>query len=199
MTRWQQLYLEDQRVLSAPVSACAHYALEYFRGAGKSHLLDLGCGVGRDSALLVNGGLKVTGSDAAFSGLRLAQRHNATLVTPPPLAQADARHLPFGDEAFEGIYCFGMLHEFVGENAKEDVARVMQEIRRVLQPGGCLVLATLAGDPAQGLPHLQMFTEPMFDEATRLLACVDKGLYDDVGCTGCHGYRVWRGTFVKTG
>jgi len=194
MTRWQQFYLEDQRVLTAPPSDTVRYALDVFKQAGKTTLLDLGCGTGRDTTILSASNPKICGVDAAHSGLVLAKERNPGLG----LVEADARQLPFRDEYFDGIYCFGLMHEFVGEGAKGNVLKVMQEIARTLKTGGLLVLTTLAGEPEQGLPHLQMFTEAMFDEIhPTSLERLEKSLHDDIGCTGLRGYKVWRGVYRK--
>jgi ubiquinone/menaquinone biosynthesis C-methylase UbiE len=194
MTRWQQFYLEDQRVLTAPPSDTVRYALDVFKQAGKTILLDLGCGVGRDTTTFSESNPKITGVDAAHSGLALAKERNPSLR----LVEADARLLPLADECFDGIYCFGLLHEFVGQTAKGDVLKVMRETARLLQMGGLLVLATLAGEPEQGLPHLQMFTEAMFDEIhPASLERLEKSLHEDIGCTGSREYKVWRGIYRK--
>lgn len=194
MTRWQQFYREDQRVLNAPPSDTVYYALDVFKQAEATNLLDLGCGVGRDTIPLSESYPGISGVDAAHSGLILARERNPGLR----LIEGDARQLPFQNDYFDGIYCFGLLHEFVGETAKGDVAQVMREIARILQPGGLLVLATLAGEPEQGLPHLQMFTEAMFAEIHPAnLECLEKSLHDDIGCTGLRGYKVWRGVYRK--
>ncbi|MFN8494666.1 MAG: class I SAM-dependent methyltransferase [Caldilineaceae bacterium] len=197
MTRWQQFYLEDQRVLTVPPSACAHYAVAYFQHANQKLLLDLGCGVGRDTLLLAQSGLQVIGVDAAPAGLIMAQQRNAGHPHSFILVEADARCLPFPAATFAGVYCFGLLHEFVGETATADVQQVMGEIARVLQPGGSLLLAVLAGEPTQGLPQVQMFSEQMLDEVTAGFACIEKCLYDDVGCTGRADYKIWRGAYSK--
>jgi ubiquinone/menaquinone biosynthesis C-methylase UbiE len=197
MTRWQQLYLEDKRVLSASASICAQQAAKYFRGDNKHTILDLGCGVGRDTVILAASGLNVLGVDAAHSGLVLAKRQSQRTSHGFELAEADARRLPFPPAAFEGVYCFGLLHEFVSATAAEDVSQVISEIERLLQPDGRLVLAVLAGEPALGLPHVRMFTEQMFDEATRRFKCVDKKNYEDIGCTGKSDYPIWMGKYVK--
>ncbi len=69
MTRWQQLCLMDPRVQTAPPSQYAQAAADYFWRAHKWTILDLGCGAGRDMAVLVNNGLRVTGVDAAVPAL----------------------------------------------------------------------------------------------------------------------------------
>jgi ubiquinone/menaquinone biosynthesis C-methylase UbiE len=121
------------------------------------------------------------------------------IATPVRLAyvEADAHHLPFADSLFEGIYCFGLLHEFVGETAAVDVQQTMHEIHRILKPAGLLILTTLAGDPQAGLPHVQLFSETMFDAVTSMFQRIEKRTYADLGCTGQSGYNIWYGQFTK--
>ncbi len=197
MTRWEQLYQEDERVIRVHHSLAAERAAEAFRQRSARLILDLGCGVGRDTFYLCEEGLQVIGADAAESGLALTIRNKRASGGWPLFVQADARELPFLAAHFEGLYCFGLLHEFTGETKAEDVHQVMSEILRVLKPGGLLALAVLSGDPEKGLPHVQLFTEQMFDEATASFHLIEKQVYDDVGCTGRMDYRVWRGLFAK--
>jgi ubiquinone/menaquinone biosynthesis C-methylase UbiE len=113
------------------------------------------------------------------------------------LVAADARYLPFRDGSFEGVYCFGLLHEFTGEHREEDVARVMGEIERLLCNRGILTLAVLSGDPAQGLPAVQLFNRQMFEQATSDVQPIEIKAYDDVGCTSRSDYHIWYGLFEK--
>jgi ubiquinone/menaquinone biosynthesis C-methylase UbiE len=197
MTRWQRLYREDVRVSSSPRSECAQEAVEAFRRHQKRVILDLGCGAGRDAFFLAHTDLAVIGLDAARSGLEMAHQRAKAENTHLPLTEADARRIPFPDACFEGVYCFGLLHEFVGEGAAAAVEMVMREVHRVLQPAGVLILATLAGEPDQGLPHVRLFTEQMFDDAARLFQSIEKRVVEDTGCTGRSGYKTWRGLFTK--
>lgn len=111
--------------------------------------------------------------------------------------ESDSRRLPFLNSLFDGVYCFGLLHEFVGESAKDDVSRTLKEIRRVLMQEGVAVIAVSAGDPQKGLPHVQNFSKSMFDAATSDFRCIQKKLYEDLGCTGRLDYKVWFGHLVK--
>ncbi len=197
LTRWQTFYQEDPRVLTTGPSACARYAADFFLQHGKHQILDLGCGVGRDTAVLAETGLHGCGIDAAPSGLQLARRLEFHPQAKFHWIQADARRLPFKTAGWEGIYCFGLLHEFAGETGLADIAAVMTEIERLLQPKGLLILAVAAGDPQRGLPHVRLFDEAMFDQLTQSFHCLEKCRYDDLGCTGRPDYTVWRGTFNK--
>ena len=119
--------------------------------------------------------------DAARSGLLLAQQRITATQTRIPWVESDSRLLPFSDAAFDGVYCFGLLHEFVGDSAESDVARIMTEIQRVLKPSRVAIITVSAGDPQKGLPHVQNFSESMFDAITVKFHSVEKKLYDDFG------------------
>jgi ubiquinone/menaquinone biosynthesis C-methylase UbiE len=193
MNRWRQFYTEDPRVLSAAPSDCALYAVDFFRSVKCNFVLDLACGNGRDSTMLACQGLDVTGVDEALPCLQQACRLRRT----GRWAQADARSLPFPDGGFDGVYCYGLLHEFTHAQADQDALRVMDESFRVLRTSGYLILAVLAGDPTAGLPHVRLFDEDMLDRVAHRFELLDKGIYTDRGCTGTSDYRIWRGTYRK--
>ena len=202
LTRWDNWYSQenldkDPRILAAPPSLCAQNAAGEFLARGIRRVLDLACGVGRDTFYLVERGLDVTGVDASLNGLRAASqirlKHNLSAV----LVAADARRLPFKAGSFEGVYCFGLLHEFTDEHKHEDVEQVMAEIRRVLCPQGILVLTVLSGNPEAGLPKVQLFTRQMFEGALAGWKPLEISCQDDVGCTNQANYRVWYGLFER--
>ena len=77
LTRWDKWYAQDnldqdERILAAPPSLCAQNAAAEFLSRGKRCVLDLACGVGRDTFYLAERELHVTGVDAAVNGLRSA-------------------------------------------------------------------------------------------------------------------------------
>jgi len=197
LSRWQEFYSNDPKLADIPPSLCANHAAEIFAENHSQLILDLGCGTGRDSLHLAGSSAQVIGLDAARSGLSLAQKRAATTKSRISWVESDARSLPFPDAFFDGIYCFGLLHEFVGESSENDVSRTMGEILRVLKPPGIAIIATAAGDPEKGLPHVQNFSESMFDAATAEFHCMEKKIYNDLGCSGRTNYKVWFGHCVK--
>jgi ubiquinone/menaquinone biosynthesis C-methylase UbiE len=204
ITRWDEWFSEgnlsrDERILGAPPSKCAEEAALGFLAREKRIVLDLACGVGRDTLFLENRGLAVIGVDASFNGVRVAQQIKLERGAVSEFMAADARHLPFIDGSFEGVYCFGLLHEFTGERGEEDVEEVMGEVRRLLCDEGVLVLAVLSGQPEAGLPAVQLYTRQMFEDATKGLHPIEVKAYDDVGCTANADYHVWYGMFEKSG
>ena len=199
LSRWQQFYQGDPKLVDIPPSTCAHQAAEIFTKRNCRIILDLGCGAGRDSLHLADAGVQVIGLDAARSGLLLAQKCIVDSGTRILLVESDSRVLPFANMFFDGVYCFGLLHEFVGTSARDDVNQTLKEVQRVLKPAGVAVVAVSAGDPEKGLPHVQNFSESMFDAATSEFRCIEKKVYDDLGCSGRSDYKVWFGHFTKYG
>lgn len=94
-------------------------------------VLDLGCGVGAMTRLLVErGAVHPVGVDVEPRQVRDARR-----LTPRGAASflcADAHRLPFADGAFELVYT-SWFFEHV-----PDVPSTLREIARVLEPGGLL-------------------------------------------------------------
>ncbi len=202
LTRWDQWYSEDnlirdRRIEAATPSHSAARAAQTFLARRKQRILDLACGIGRDTFALAGCGLSVTGVDASLNGLRVAQQNGLHRDMMLRWVTADARRLPFADACWEGVYCFGLLHEFTGGSKQDDVARVMSEVRRVLCERGILVLTVLAGEAGAGLPAVQLFTRLMFEQAAQSLRAVEIERVTDTGCTGQTDYQVWYGLFEK--
>jgi SAM-dependent methyltransferase len=93
--------------------------------------LDLACGEGRLSRLLLSLGYRVVGIDAAPTMVRLAAAHEAGT----PALLADGTTLPFGDETFDLVVAHMCLHDF------DEMPQAVAEIGRVLEPSGRLCLA----------------------------------------------------------
>jgi ubiquinone/menaquinone biosynthesis C-methylase UbiE len=70
--------------------------------------------------------------------LRRATEHGIANITP---TLADARELPYADDSFDGAYLITVL----GEIPDQDAA--LRELRRVVRPGGRIVVGELFGDP----------------------------------------------------
>ncbi|GAA1687955.1 class I SAM-dependent methyltransferase [Nonomuraea maheshkhaliensis] len=96
-------------------------------------ILDAGCGAGPLFAELRDRGAVVTGVDASAGMLELARKR---LGADADLLVADlAGPLPFPDEAFDDVVASLVLHYL------EDWAPTLAELRRVLKPGGRLLVS----------------------------------------------------------
>jgi SAM-dependent methyltransferase len=99
-----------------------------------ARVLDVGCGTGATvNHLRSLCGLRAMGIDPSPALLEKAARCHSGL----PLLQGRAEQLPVGDESLEGVFCECVL------SLCFDIQATLQEIRRVLQPGGYLVVTDI--------------------------------------------------------
>jgi len=91
--------------------------------------LDVGCGAGGLARRLGEAGARVAGMDACASMLGRARSSAGRWV------KGDARRLPFAGASFDLVSCSLVLHYL------HDPGRAVEEVARVLRPGGRLVLA----------------------------------------------------------
>lgn len=110
------------------------YVRELVRG---KDVLDFGCGTGYGTARLGDHCAKIVGIDISGEAIEHAvgkyRRDNLTFLK---IAPVEERPLPFHDESFDVVLSFQVIEHV------RDVTAYLTEIRRVLRPGGLLVVAT---------------------------------------------------------
>ncbi|MFA1543951.1 class I SAM-dependent methyltransferase [Actinomadura monticuli] len=105
--------------------------------AGASLVLDIGCGEGALSAALPHPPpLRLVGADASAA---LLAAH------PAPRVRADALRLPFRDGTFDAAVAVNVLYYL------DDPGRALREARRVLAPGGLLLVSAIRRDDSPEL------------------------------------------------
>jgi SAM-dependent methyltransferase len=107
-------------------------------------VLDVAGGDGYWAAQARKRGARAVALDLAAAKLRRGGR----LAAPPALIRGDALDLPFADASFDRVISICAIEHF------DDGARALDEMTRVLAPGGELVMSADALTRAQEWPRL---------------------------------------------
>jgi ubiquinone/menaquinone biosynthesis C-methylase UbiE len=133
------------------------FARNYCRG---KDVLEVACGSGQGLGTLAESARKVVGGDYMDNLLRRARFHYGSRV---PLVRLDAQTLPFKHETFDVVILYEAIYYL------EEPARFVAECKRILRPGGHVLICL----PNKSLPDFhpsphsfRYFTPP---ELTKLL------------------------------
>ena len=133
----------------------------------KQTVLDLGCGGGFMSEALAMRGAKVVGVDVSRAAIAIAKRHAAAGGLPIRYLVASGEDLPLPDASVDRVVCVDVLEHV------RDLDRVLDEIRRVLRPGGVFLFDTINRTP------LARFVIVFCGE--RILRLLPRGTHDPAG------------------
>jgi glycosyltransferase involved in cell wall biosynthesis/ubiquinone/menaquinone biosynthesis C-methylase UbiE len=97
-------------------------------------VLEIGGGMGTDLAQFAAGGATVTDVDLSLGHLNHAKENFRLRGLTGEFIHQDAEHLPVGDERFDVVYSNGVLHH------TPNTTQVVDEIHRVLKPGGTAII-----------------------------------------------------------
>jgi glycosyltransferase involved in cell wall biosynthesis/ubiquinone/menaquinone biosynthesis C-methylase UbiE len=111
--------------------------MEFDRHEGE-RVLEIGGGLGTDLSQFARHGARVTDVDLSGGHLEHAKENFALRGLKGEFVHHDAETLPFPDDSFDVVYSNGVLHH------TPNTRRVVQEIRRVLKPGGKAIVMMYA-------------------------------------------------------
>jgi ubiquinone/menaquinone biosynthesis C-methylase UbiE len=143
-------------------------------GRGPAHVLDLGCGTGISSTLFFEQGYAVTGVDIAPGMIDQAKQHPFQKL----LCQSLEAPLPLDSACFDAAVALGVL-EFI-----QSPARFLQEVHRVLKPGGCFALTVPRDCPAESSLPVRSYRQR---EAEELLTAAGFAI---LSCESFLGYEL---------
>jgi len=110
--------------------------IEAIEPAPTATILDAGCGYCYHAARLASAGLKVTGVDFSSSALTQARSHleQRGLSGQVDLREGDLLKLPFEDDTFDYVNCWGVLMHI------PQLELALVELASVVKPGGKVIL-----------------------------------------------------------
>ena len=108
------------------------FKFEQYKG---KKVLEIGVGTGSDHLQFAKAGAILTGIDITPKSIELTKKNLELHGYHSNLLVADAENLTFEDNTFDVVYSFGVLHHI------PDTQKVVDEIYRVLNPGGKAIIA----------------------------------------------------------
>jgi SAM-dependent methyltransferase len=136
------------KLIDAEHRARYHWAAQV---AGGKRVLDAGCGLGYGIEILrAAGAAEVFGVDLSAEAVEEAQRR---IEDAGEVRQGDVRNLEFDDQSFDLVVCFETIEHV------EEPQSALAEFRRVLRPGGVLLLSSPNADayPAGNEHHVREY------------------------------------------
>ena len=130
-------FLEVERYRYDEYAPWMHDTMEFARHPGKS-VLEIGGGIGTDLSQFAKHGALITDVDLSSGHLTLAQENFKLRGLEGTFIHHDAETLPFPDASFDIVYSNGVIHH------TPNTQRVVDEIYRVLKPGGKAIVMVYA-------------------------------------------------------
>ncbi len=144
--RWYEAWDDPVALLRAESRIKHPWILKKIRdhfAEAKVEILDVGCGAGFLANEFALEGYPMTGVDLSPESLKVAHIYDQTKTVK--YLEADALKLPFPDKSFDVVTCLDFL-----EHVK-DPERYIEEISRVLRPGGIFFFHTFNRNPLSWL------------------------------------------------
>lgn len=106
-----------------------------FEALRGKRVLEIGCGMGYHTELLIRAGAEVTAIDLSPTSVEATTARLALRGLEATVLEGDAEKLPFNDQQFAFVWSWGVIHH------SSRTGRIVREIARVLMPGGeCRVM-----------------------------------------------------------
>jgi ubiquinone/menaquinone biosynthesis C-methylase UbiE len=182
---WSKFYRNNP--LGWELRRIQRMAITRLRVVHGQRVLDLGCGPGDGTAQLTDAGAEAIGLDYS-QGMIASARNEPRLKGR--LLRGDAGWLPFRDAAFDKVVCTNSFHHY------PDHFKALREMRRVLKPGGLLVLVDPRRDHLFGWAAIDLIENVVFGlEEVRIFSLMQWSQL--LGEAGFSDYRVTPGSVLS--
>lgn len=144
---WDGFYQDSAYAAIAPYTDSMAMLARRFNKSGQGHhLLEIGCGVGQN-LLFARWSMQfeVYGVDYSSTAIQIAKdRFQSHQLPYQSLEVGDVQQLNFNDHSFDAIIERAVLQL----NTLDNIKKIVQELHRVLKPGGCMSCSFLSENNA---------------------------------------------------
>lgn len=130
-------YLEVERYRYGVYGPWMPEVMEFAKHRGH-RLLEVGAGLGTDHSQFAKNGAITTDLDLSSGHLAHAKRNFELRGLKGEFRHGDGENIPFDDNTFDVIYSNGVIHH------TPNTARTVEEMYRVLKPGGKVIIMVYA-------------------------------------------------------
>ena len=138
------------------------FTLEVMKPGYYQSILEIGFGNGKFFEELLNTaeGLEVSGIDYSNTMVSSAIKNNDALIRSGrlKLVQGSSANMPFPNESFDKVFCINVAYFW------DEPARHLEEILRVLKPGGHLFVTVRSQESLQRMPFTKYGFHKYSDE-----------------------------------
>lgn len=137
--QWIDLHTENRYRPKYPSETVVQYVFRNFERNGKTKVLDLGCGAGRHVVFIGRENIIPYGVDFSDEGIEYTKqvlKATGMECFVDNMQVAPLTNLPYEDNMFDGIVCYGVLYYL----PMADIKKAIDEIKRVLKPNGKVML-----------------------------------------------------------
>ena len=148
---WDKLFEGHEWGRYPPLELVRVIARNFFSAENRAtvEILEIGCGPGANLRFLADEGFSAHGIDGSQVAIEQAQQRLEGEGLKVELQKADAMALPYPDSRFDAVIDIECLYA----NTLADTRIILDEVHRVLKPGGLLFSTTFAtGLPGSGPP-----------------------------------------------
>jgi len=138
MKQWNEIFRKKGKVFTE-IQEDMPRVLEILKKNNAKKVLDLGCGSGRHLVYLAKNGFEVYGFDIAEEGMKIAKEWlKENNLSADFKTGSLYKKLPYQDNFFDAI----ISTQAINHGMIEDIRQSIQEIERVLKPGGLIFVTT---------------------------------------------------------
>lgn len=132
---WKTLHQDSRHRTKYPAEKVVQFVFRNFERSGKERVLDLGCGAGRHVVFMGKEKIIPYGIDFSDEGIsytkEMLQQYGMKQYVDN-MQVGTIEKLPYRDNFFDGIICYGVLYYL----SYEKINQVIAEIKRVLKKDG---------------------------------------------------------------